>query len=117
MNYIFFYAQLLHSEAQTIEEIIKRYLYEGSNYIIGLEISPSSHHETQGEHMHFAVQMDAKQYHAFSTFAFTRKYKLRGRAIKGLPRQFGKIKQVRDETKFLAYTVKDKNIITNKTRS
>ena len=113
MNFRFFYAQLLHSEIDNIIKYLVRYMDEGAKYIIGMEISPNTHKETKGQHMHFACQMDDKQYDAFRHTVFTNTYKLRGRASKDLPRQFGQIKQVRDETKFLAYTVKDKNIRTN----
>jgi len=61
--------------------------------------------------MHFAVEMDDKQYDAFRHTCFNNHYKLRGKAVSGKSRQYGKIKQVKDETRFLSYTVKDKNIV------
>ena len=108
----FFMVALPHSNAAELESWLKQYIIEGSEYIIGLEIC-SSHKETDGQHFHIAVEMDDKIYDTFRKSVLVNHYKLRGRATKGLPRQYGIVKQVRDETKFLAYTVKDQNIITN----
>lgn len=110
-DYIFFMSAIAHSEIDNVEKMLQKYIDASACYIIAMETSKTAHMETKGQHLHFAVQMDDKQYDAFRHTCFNNTYKLRGRAINGAPRQYGKVKQVKDETKFLQYTVKDKNII------
>lgn len=110
-DYIFFMSAIAHSEIDNVEKMLQKYIDASASYIIAMETSKTAHTETKGEHLHFAVQMDDKQYDAFRHTCFNNTYKLRGRAINGAPRQYGKVKQIKDETKFLQYTVKDKNII------
>lgn len=111
MDYIFFMCAIRHSEIETLEKMLIKYIDASASYIIAMETAKDSHSETQGEHFHFAVQMDDKQYERFRHTVFTNHYKLRGRATDGKPRQYGKVKEIRDQTKFLAYTVKDQNIV------
>ncbi len=110
-DYIFFMSAIPHKEINNVENMLQKYIDASASYIIAMETSKTAHKETQGEHLHYAVQMDDKQYDAFRHTCFNNTYKLRGRAVDGAPRQYGKVKQVKDETKFLQYTVKDKNII------
>lgn len=111
MSYMFFMSAIPHKEVENVETMLCKYIDPSASYIIAMETSKTAHKETEGEHLHYAVQMDDKQYDAFRHTCFNNTYKLRGRAVDGLPRQYGKVKQVKDETKFLQYTVKDKNII------
>lgn len=110
-DYQFFMGAIPHDQIDKVQEYLVKYIDASASYIIAMETAPNSHKETKGQHMHFAVQMDDKQYDLFRRACFTNYYKLRGKAIKDLPRQYGKIKHIRDETKFLSYTVKDKNIV------
>lgn len=96
-----FMAHIKHSETDYLKEELK-----GFKYLLGLETS-------EYEHYHFLVEMSDKAYHAFSKKIFKDKYKLRGRAIKGCPRQYGKEKSIRDIQKVARYTCKDKNVVTN----
>lgn len=111
MEYKFFMSAIEHKEIEKVQIMLEKYIDASASYIISMETSKTAHKETKGQHMHYAVQMDDKQYDAFRHTCFNNTYKLRGRAVDGQPRQYGKIKQVRDESKFLSYTVKDKNII------
>lgn len=111
MDFKFFMCAIPHSQLETLEKMLTKYIDVSASYIIAMETAKDSHSETQGEHFHFAVQMDDKQYERFRHTVFTNHYKLRGRATDGKPRQYGKVKEVRDQTKFLAYTVKDQNIV------
>lgn len=111
MEYIFFMSAIEHKEINNVQIMLEKYIDASASYIISMETSKTAHKETKGQHMHYAVQMDNKQYDAFRHTCFNNTYKLRGRAVDGHPRQYGKIKQVRDQSKFLSYTVKDKNII------
>lgn len=76
--------------------------------------------ETAGyEHFHFLAKITKKQYHAFTKKVFIDKYKLHGRWYKtkdgkNHPRQYGKVKkEIRDLSKMMSYTLKDKNFFTN----
>jgi len=51
--------------------------------------------------------MSKTDYHKFSKRVFTDKYKLRGKAIKDNPRQYGMVQGIRDKDKMIAYTIKD----------
>lgn len=108
---IFFLIALEHSEIHNLQKSIKQYLDISAGYVIAMETAKGVHSESNGQHFHICAQMTEKQYDSFRKSILVRKYQLRGQAKKDLPRQYGKIKDVRDETKFLAYTVKDKNII------
>jgi len=57
--------------------------------------------------MHFLVDMSDKDYQAFAKRVFIDKYKLRGRATKDKPRQYGKVKKINSIKKALAYTIKE----------
>jgi hypothetical protein len=57
--------------------------------------------------------MGKAEYAKFSKRVFIDKFKLKGRATKGCPRQYGKIKDIRDLDRAAAYSIKDGNIRTN----
>lgn len=86
------------------------YLDLSAAYIVAKETVKDKHQETNGEHFHVAAEMSDKQYDSYRNTILKKKYQLRGKACNGLPRQYGVVKNVRDETKFLGYTVKHKNI-------
>lgn len=111
-KYIAFMATIRHTEIDDIVAVIQEY-DSVTQYLIGLEVSPDSHQDVSGEHMHFLCDMSEKHYHNFADRIFRRKYKLRGQAKKGLPRQYGKLRQIHDFERMAAYTVKDSNIRTN----
>ena len=96
-----FMAHIPHTEKEYIKEQLSSF-----KYLFGMETS-------EYEHYHFLVEMTDKEYHSFSKRVFKDKYKLRGRAIKGSPRQYGKEKKINDIQKVARYTCKDKNVETN----
>lgn len=104
LEYIAFMAHIPIKDANDVKDILIE--YDIGTYLIGLEESPY-------EHMHFLVQMREEDYHKFSKRVFKDKYKLRGRAQKGQPRQYGKVKKIEDLEKMKAYTVKGQNVLTN----
>jgi hypothetical protein len=65
------------------------------------------------EHFHFLAKITPRQYHNFACKNFVKKYKLKGRATKSNPRQYGKVKEIKDISKMMTYTMKDKNYVTN----
>jgi len=111
MEYIAFMAAIAHSEFGYLEEILKE--YDIGEYLIAAEVTDTAHTETKGEHFHFVVQMNDKDYHKFSKRVFIDKFKLRGKAIKDKPRQYGRVKKIEDFNRMCAYTIKDGNIRTN----
>ena len=91
---------MLHYLEQTLKE------YDIGGYIIGHEMDPFSHY-------HVTVQMSDKDYHKFSARVFKKMYKLRGRAVPGHPRQYGKVKSIDNVERMKAYTLKAGSFVTN----
>lgn len=113
IHFKFMMVALAHAHALELEKYLQQYIMEDSEYIIAKETCKNTHKETEGQHFHIAVEMDDRSYDNFRKTVLVNHYGLRGRASKTLPRQYGVVKDVRDETKFLSYTCKDKNILTN----
>lgn len=107
---LFFMAAIKHSEKDNIINYIEKYMDTDGGYLIALETSQTSHSDTSGEHFHFAVDMNKENYDKFRKTVLVNHYRLRGQAKNGQPRQYGVIKNVRDETKFLTYMCKEKNL-------
>ncbi len=104
MQWIACMAHIKHDQIEYIKGYIDNRFDE---YIIGMETSPKV-----GEHMHFLLlSEDTSQYHKFAQNVFKQKYKLRGKAVKGKCRQYGKVKKIEDIHRMMMYTVKDKNCI------
>lgn len=94
----------LHNELlETLEE------YNIIKYLIAYEEEPHKHYHFVIE---FATDPD-KNYHNFCKRVFIDKYKLRGRAMKNQPRQYGAVKKIENIERMLAYTLKEGNFITN----
>lgn len=106
-----FYAAIKHEHKEEVLKILLEYDIE--KYIIGLETAQSTHSESNGQHMHFMVQMYPKDYTRFAKRVFIDKYNLRGRALADKPRQYGKVKTIENIQKMMCYTVKDGNLMTN----
>lgn len=102
-----------HSHFDYLENTLKE--YDIGSYIVSAEVSSTSHEATKGQHFHFLVEMTDQDYTRFSKRVFIDKFKLRGRAVKGLPRQYGKVKQIENLEQMKRYTVKDGNFRTNLT--
>lgn len=105
-------AAIRHQYVDDVVEKLEQYIDASASYIIGMETAEGVHQDTSGQHLHFAVQITDKEYDAFRKTVFVKGYSLRGQARSGRARQYGQIKDVRDETKFLAYTVKENNLKT-----
>lgn len=107
---ISFLVALNFSKIDEFINSLKLYLGDDPRYLIGMEVSKDSHATTNGEHMHIICDMDEPVYDRFRKTILVKKYQLRGQARNGQPRQYGKIRCIRDETKMLQYTVKDQNV-------
>jgi hypothetical protein len=86
-------------------------LDDDARYIISMEVVKDKHVETKGEHFHFVGDMSDKQYDTFRKTIIVKKHNRQGIARNGIGRQYGKIGKIRDETKLMTYTCKDKNLI------
>ena len=65
------------------------------------------HEEEPYPHYHFLVQMSNSEYHNYKQRCFIEKFKLRGRAKKDLPRQYGITStRIRDVERAKSYTIK-----------
>ena len=104
-NHMAFMAHIPHCQIESVMITLLSYDSVGE-YIVGLEGG-------EYEHMHFYVEMSARDYKAFAKRVFIDRFKLRGRAAKGLPRQYGKVKAIDNHQKMAAYTLKDGNIRSN----
>lgn len=95
-----------HSEQQYIKDQILTHKKPDGHYLLAKEISEESHDDVGGEHFHIMVQMDDAGYHKMAK-NIQLKYKLRGRAMNGKPRQYGKVKKVDKVHEAISYTGKD----------
>lgn len=108
----FFIAHKWEHEGEARHDMlnIMGYLIEHDvvEFVIAHEISLNKHKETDGHHYHFVIYATDQKYKTFIKW-FKDNYNpnLRGRAKNGKPRQYGKVQEIRDEFKMLAYTIKD----------
>lgn len=109
-NYQYFMCHIDHEHYDLLENTLKE--YEIGEYVIGAETTP----DTGIQHFHFLVEMSSTEYHKYAKRIFKDKFKLRGRATKGAPRQYGKINDIKSLENAAAYTIKDGNIRTNMTQ-
>lgn len=106
-----FFCAVQHKHRVYLVETLKE--YNIGTYIIGYEVAKGAHEETDGEHIHFYVEMSTKDYHKYSKRVFKDKFKLQGQARGGKPRQYGKVKKIESLEKMKMYTVKEGNVDTN----
>lgn len=100
-----------HDCSMTLISDLKTYIDPSAQLLVAFETVKDKHKKTNGEHYHFCVNpMTDKQYDNFRKTILVNKMLLSGQARNGVPRQYGRIKSIRDETKLLQYTCKDKNI-------
>lgn len=106
-----FFVALEHEFLDSLKADIEAYLPDEACYILAMETAKDSHPDTKGQHFHFVGDMTDKQYDSFRKTVLVKKYDRKGQARNGVGRQYGKIGKLRDETKLMQYTLKDKNII------
>lgn len=103
MSWIACMAHIKHDQKEILEKYVTNRF---TQYIIAYETSPKV-----GEHIHFLLWAEElEDYHKLAQNIFKRKYNLRGKATKGKCRQYGKVKEIEDIDRMMAYTVKDKNV-------
>lgn len=82
--------------------------------IISYEVA-EGHKETDGQHVHIFTHMENKTYHTLAQCLFKNKWNLRGRAEKDKPKQYGKLTEIKDRDKMVAYTIKGGDVETTYT--
>jgi len=70
-------------------------------YVVGFEKTKDSNIE----HIHVVTRCEPCQYNAFIAF-IKKKYDLKGRAVKGKRKQYGKIRDIRSEQQLISYSIK-----------
>ena len=112
IEYLFWFVAIKHSQVEEYINHLDKYLDPSAALIVAKEVANKVHKDTNGEHIHVAAEMDKKTYNKFHNNIHTEQMKLRKKAIKdGGGKQVGRVKDVRDDMRMLAYTVKDENII------
>lgn len=100
-----------HDQSSNLINDLKSYIDPSAQLLVALETCKKSHIQTKGQHYHIIVNpMTEKQYDAYRKSILVNKYKLSGQAKDGKPRAYGRVKDIRDQTKIISYTLKDKNI-------
>lgn len=109
----FWYACITHDKVLDYESKLQLYIDASAAYIIASETCPQSHVDTSGQHIHIACEISEVNLKLFVDNIHRKYFKLRGRARGGLGRQYGVIhsENVKNKTRFLIYTCKDKNVI------
>jgi len=106
-TYQAFYVAMQPNQAeQAIEQLL---LYEPKYYLCCGEYSKESHQESQGFHIHYFCSISETQYRCYIAKLKSLGFLMRGRAEPGLPRTYGKVKQIREPMKMAAYTIKSYN--------
>ncbi len=106
-----FFAAITHDHQETLLVALKR--YNIGKYILAAETTEHTHKETNGQHFHFLVEMSKSDYHSFTKNTLKQHFKLRGQAKGGNPKQYGKVRKIGSIDHMKAYTIKDKNYVTN----
>jgi len=108
---IAFMCAIPHDQSSNLLKYIEPYIDVSGRLIMSMETSSTSHIETQGQHFHFFADMDETKYKNFSTKYFVRHYQLRGKALADdKPRQYGKVKEIKNEDRMISYTLKSKDL-------
>lgn len=110
-NPVMCFFQIPHEHVKTVLKKLEFYS-DGGNYLLSLEVSKNTHKETKGEHIHILYDDVNDRYHCFAK-CLRDIWHLRGRAIDGMPKQYGKVKNIKDIEKACAYTMKDGKYYTN----
>jgi len=112
-QFVAFFIAVNHFEEYEIYKIFNEYQNEIGKYVIAKEIAlDGTHVQTNGEHFHFVAEMTIKTYHKL-TKRFKEKYKLNGSAKGGKTKQYGKVNDIKDISRMIAYCMKDGDFQTN----
>lgn len=111
-EFLAFMAVIRHDQVDYIVDTLLEY-DSVTEYLVSMETTHTAHSDTSGQHFHFLARMSHTHYKNYADRVFRKKYHLRGQAIKGHPRQYGKLREIHDFEQMATYTCKDGNIRTN----
>lgn len=107
---IAFFCAIPHDQSSNLIKYIDQYITDASaSYLISMETSTNTHLETQGQHFHICIKSSTFNYDTFRNSILKNKFNLQGQAKNNIGRQYGKVKNIRDETKLLTYCCKENN--------
>lgn len=113
---ITFFLAIFHSEEENVWQELKEHIT--GEYLIAKETAKTSHIETKGQHIHYLVNMELREYNNFIK-RIKLKYKhLRGKTPKNtnLPRTYGRCKEIENIELLKSYLVKDCDDINQTTK-
>ena len=93
---------LTRTDMKYVEKELLKDIVPNSKYLIVGEVS-----STGIQHLHFLCWLIPSAYARFAKRVFIDHYKLQGRATKGVPRQYGKLKKVQSRERMAIYMMKD----------
>lgn len=94
-----FYADIpWKSKEALVKKLLNDYFV---HYVVGFEETE----DKKVQHIHVVARCDPPQYNAFIAF-IKKKYELKGRAVKGKRKQYGKIRDIKDEQQLITYSIK-----------
>jgi len=98
-----------HANRVQLQVIIEKYCTDasGTKYLLAAEKDNQAR-----EHFHGIIICSDQDYDKIQRH-FREQWKLKGQAQKGKLKQYGRIRNIRDKAKCLAYTIKDKNVYTS----
>lgn len=110
-NFVAFMVRIPHANRVQLQVIIEQYCTDasGTKYLLAAEKDSQDR-----EHFHGIIICTDEDYDKIQRH-FREKWKLKGQAQKGKLKQYGRIRNIRDKAKCLAYTIKDKNVYTSDT--
>lgn len=94
-----FMAHIPHSDISGVLLELLKEIKKDSKYLLALESQPY-------QHIHFLCEMSDDTYSKFAKRIFIDKYKLRGRALSGKPRQYGKLTKIKNLERLQIYMLK-----------
>lgn len=106
-NVEFGYCDIYHNQIDAVLKMLEE--HNAVKYLIGLEVC-DTHERTNGEHMHFILHIDPKDYKNLKE-KMRRTFNLAGKNNKQNKPYYGWMKKdIKDIEKLKSYTLKDKNI-------
>lgn len=101
-NLVAFMAHISLNHLQYVEKELLKDIIPNSKYLVVGEVSSSGI-----QHLHFLCWLIPSAYARFAKRVFIDHFKLVGRATKGIPRQYGKLKKIESEQRMTIYMLKD----------
>jgi len=98
-----------HANRVQLQNVIEKYCTDasGTKYLLAKELDTQNR-----EHFHGIIICTDQEYDKIQRH-FRLKWKLKGQAQKGKLKEYGRIRDVRNKARCLAYTLKDKNVYTS----